>query len=168
MKTLVSFGIAAKLSSSQVDYTAPIPNGVVYYIPYASKSPRDYKRQPTALRLLRDANRPMSHSKVAFVSKFLKHCNSAMLELPDIPVGNITKFKATSSNGSEVVFEFAYLHDAFEFRFPPPYNQKHEELRKISRDIIVVCNDIMQIDTKYNFAVMCFADQDPKLTTRLL
>lgn len=25
----------------------------------------------------------------------------------------------------------------------------------------------MQIDTKYNFAVMCFADQDPKFTTRL-
>ena len=169
MKTLVSFGIAAKLSSSQVsyEYTLPDPNGVVYYIPYASKSPRNYKCQPTALRLLRDANRPMSHSKVAFVSKFLEHCNSATLVLPDTPVGNIAKFKATSSNGSEIVFEFAYLHDAFEFRFSLLYNQKHEELREISRDIFVVCNDIMQIDTKYNFAVMCSADPDPTLTTRL-
>ena len=169
MESLVSFGIAAKLSSKQVNYTLPAPNGVVYYIPYASKSPRDYKCQPTALRLLRDVNRPMSHSKVAFVSTFLNHSNSnsASLELPDTPVGNITKFKVTSSNGSKVVFEFAYLPDAFEFRFQPPYNQKHEEIQEISKNIIVVCNDIMQIDTKYNFAVMCSADPDPKLTTRL-
>ena len=165
LETLVSFGIAAKLSSSQVNYTLPAPNGVVYYIPYASTSQRDYKCQPTALHLLRDVNRPMSHSKVAFISTFLNCCNSAMLELPDEPAGNITKFKVTSSNGMEVVFEFAYLPDAFEFRFPPPYNQI-KELKEISRNIIVVCNDIMKIDTKYNFAVMCFADQDPKLTTR--
>ena len=167
MESLVSFGIAAKLSSSQVNYTLPAPNDVVYYIPYASTSLRDYNCQPTALHLLRDFNRPMSHSKVAFVSKFLNHCNSALLELPDTPVGNITKFKVTSSNGSKVVFEFAYLPDAFEFRFQPPYNQKHEEIQEISKNIIVVCNDIMQVDTKYNFAVMCSADMEPKLTTRL-
>ena len=107
----------------------------------------------------------MSHSKVAFTSKFLKLCPSSKLELPDKPVGNIAAFKVFLSDVRSHSFDFVYIGDAIEFRFPSPYDQ--EELEQTCRNIFTVCHEIMPDTTKYNFAVMCSADKDPTLANKL-
>ena len=165
MDTLVSFGIATKIQKKQINGTFSTPNGFVYYVPNASNVSSDLECQPSALHLLRDLNRPMSHSKVAFTSKFLELCPSTMLELPDDSKSNFITFKTITSNNAEVVFAFVYLGDAIEFRFPP--SCKHEEIEDICRNIITVCHDIIPKETKYNFAVMCSADLDPTLAYKL-
>ena len=88
-----------------------------------------------------------------------------MLELPNDPKSNITTFKTISSNNMEVIFAFAYLGDAIEFRFPS--SCKHEEVESVCKNIITVCHDIIPHETKYNFAVMCSADPDPTLAYKL-
>ena len=165
MEVLVSFGIAAKLDSSQVNCALPAPNNIIYYVPNASTAEPNYECQPSALHLLRDIDRPMSHTKVAFTSKFLKLCPSSKLELPDKPVGNIAAFKVFLSDVRSNSFQFVYIGDAIEFRFPSPYDQ--EELEQTCRNIFTVCHEIMPDTTKYNFAVMCSADKDPTLANKL-
>ena len=165
METLVSFGIATKIPKDQISGTFSAPNGFVYYVPNASNVPSDQVCQPSALHLLRDPNRPMSHSEVAFTSKFLILCPSSILELPYDPKSNITTFKTITSNNVEVIFDFAYLGDAIEFRFLS--SCKHEEVEDVCRNIITVCHDIIPNETKYNFAVMCSADPDPTLAYKL-
>ena len=165
MEVLVSFGIAAKLDSSQVNCTLPAPNNIIYYVPNASTVEPKYECQPSALHLLRDIDRPMSHSKVAFTSKFLKLCPSSKLELPDQPVGNIATFKVFPSDVLSHTFDFVYIGDAIEFRFSSPCDQ--EELEQTCRNIFTVCHEIMPNMTKYNFAVMCSADKDRTLADKL-
>ena len=156
METLVSFGIATKIPNNRINGTSLTPNGFVYYVPNASNVSSDLVCQPSALHLLRDLNRPMSHSKVAFTSKFLELDPLSMLELPDDPRSNITTFKTISSSNVEVMFAFVYLGDAIEFHFLS--SCKHEEVKDVYRNIITVCHDIIPNETKYNFAVICSAE----------
>ena len=165
METLVSFGIATKIPKDQISGSFSAPNGFVYYVPNASNVPSDLVCQPNALHLLRDLNRPMSHSKVAFTSKFLKLCPSSMLELPDDPKSNIITFKTIPSGNVEVMFAFVYLGDAIELRFLS--SCKHEKVEDVCKNIITVCHDIISHETKYNFAVMCSAKPDPTLAYKL-
>ena len=165
MEVLISFGIGAKLKSSQVNCALPAPNNIIYYVPNASTAEPDYNCQPNALHLLRDIDRPMSHSKVAFTSKFLKLCASSKLELPDKPVRNIATFKVFSSDVLNHVFDFVYIGDAIEFRFSSLCDE--EELKQTCKNILTVCHEIMPNTTKYNFAVMCSADADPTLADKL-
>ena len=158
MKTLVSFGIATEIPIIQINGIFSPPIGFVYYVPNASNVSSDFECQPSALHLLQDLNRPMTHSKVAFTSKYLELFPSTMLELPDDPKSNIITFNTVSSNNIKVIFEF-------EFRFPP--SCKHEEVEDVCRNIITVCRDIIPIETKYNFAVMCSADPDSTLAYKL-
>ena len=161
MSFLTSIGLAVKLPSAQ--FSIKLNDDYAYYIPNVCTAKPIQECDPTALHLLRDINIPMSHIKVKFTSFILKEHPCTMLELPEEPHINVTRFRAfpfDSPNHQGVIFDLVYLGDAIEFRFPIPYDQSCIE--EICTLIITVCHKIMPLDVKYNFAVMCSDDPNPE------
>ena len=161
MSFLTSIGLAVKLPSGQ--FSIKLNDDYAYYIPNVCTAKPIQECDPTALHLLRDINIPMSHIKVKFTSFILKEHPCTMLELPEEPHINVTRFRAfpfDSPNHQGVIFDLVYLGDAIEFRFPIPYDQSCIE--EICTLIITVCHKIMPLDVKYNFAVMCSDDPNPE------
>ena len=136
----------------------------VYYVPDASTAPAIIDCELNALCLLRDVNRPMIHSKVAFTKLFLKRYEEAMLYIPEHPHINVTSIRAHSrSTDDGVIFKMVYLGDAIEFRFPP--QQLYED---VVEQVIAVCHKMMEMTNfKYNFAVMCSNEADQTAVYKL-
>ena len=166
MSSLVHFGIALEIDPSQIIGNVPPLNDHehVYYIPDASTESALIDHEVNALCLLRDVNRPMIHSKVAFTKLFLKMYDKAMLYIPEYPHINVTSIRAHSDNTEDgVIFKLVYLGDAIEFRFPP--QQLYED---VVEQVITVCHKMMKMTTfKYNFAVMCSNEVDQSAVYKL-
>ena len=166
MSSLVHFGIAVEVKPSQISGSLPplLYHKYVYYVPNASTAPAITKHEPNALCLLRDVNRPMIHSKVAFTKLFLKMYEKAVLYIPEHPHVNVTSIRAHSdSNNDGVIFKMVYLGDAIEFRFSP--QQLYED---VVEQVITVCHKMMEITKfKYNFAVMCSNKADQTAVYKL-
>ena len=166
MSSLVHFGIALEVDLSQISGSlSPLSDHKhVYYVPNASTAPAITEHEPNALCLLRDVNRPMIHSKVAFTKLFLKMYNKAMLFIPEDPHVNVTSIRAHSDSTDDgVIFKMVYLGDAIEFRFPP--QQLYED---VVEQVITVCHEMMKMTSfKYNFAVMCSKEVDQTAVYKL-
>ena len=166
MSFLTSIGLALKLESKVLNI--PLSDQFVYYIPNVSKGKPILECEPTALHLLHDLNMPMSNFKVKFTDFFLKEYKSTILEMPKEPHINVCSFRAFPSNipgHMGVIFELVYLGDAIEFRILTPYD--HSCFEEICTQIIRVCHKIMPQEVKYNFAVMCSDDPNPKAIYKL-
>jgi hypothetical protein len=149
MKFLESVNLAVKLPSCKFDKS--LDDSYAYYLPNARNSPAtdlQKKCNPTSLHLFRNLSRPTLHLQVLFAKVLLKD-DSFMLDmsLTHEPCNIMTRFKAINEG---IVFDFVYLGDAIEFRFP-----NDDATPEICRKIIVVCKEILPDDIKYNFAIMC-------------
>ena len=166
MRSLVHFGKAVEVEPSQISGNLSLfsDHEHVYYVPNASTASAITEHEQNALCLLRDVNRPMIHSKVAFTKLFLKMYDKAMLHIPKHPHVNVTSIRAhCDSTDDGVIFELVYLGDAIEFRFPP--QQLYED---IVEQVITVCHKMMEITKfKYNFGVMCSNEADQTAVYKL-
>ena len=166
MSSLVHFGIALEIDPSRIISNLPplSDHEHVYYIPDASTASAITEHEQNALCLLRDVNRPMIHSKVAFTKLFLKRYKKAMLFIPEYPHVNVTSISTYSDSTDDgVVFNLVYLGDAIEFRFPP--QQLHED---VVEQVITVCHKMMEMTNfKYNFGVMCSNEVDQTAAYKL-
>lgn len=171
MASLVDFGIAAKVPSSKISGQCFVNDKeYVYYIPNACTTSPIAEHQPNTLCLLRDINRPMSHSKVAFTNKFLELFPNSLLHMSDKPHPvNVTYIKInidTAVADSVNTLEIVYFGDAIEFRFP--LKEKRHVNEHVLIQIITACHKIMlPTNIKYNFAVMCSIKSDPTALYKL-
>ena len=166
MSFLTSIGLALKLESKVFNIT--LSDQFAYYIPNVCTAKPILECEPTALHLLRDLNIPMSNFKLKFTDFFLNEYKSTILEMPKEPHINVSSFRAFPSNIPDhngVIFELVYLGDAIEFRILTPYD--HSCIEEICIQIISVCHKIMPQKVKYNFAVMCSDDPNPKAIYKL-
>ena len=161
MSFLTSIGFATKLSSLQVNFS--IKDQYAYYLSTVCTASPILTCDPASLHLIRDVNIPLSNFQNIFVTTFLRLYSLTILEIPDDPHNNITRFRAFPSNTSNnegVVFDLVYLGDAIEFRFPTVFNEVSSDHIDVCTQIITVCHKVMPSGSKYNFAVMCSADPD--------
>ena len=161
-----SIGLAVKLPSEQLSIT--LSDQFAYYIPNICTAKPTLECEPTALHLLHDINEPLSHFKVKFAASILKEYHFTRLEMSKEPHINVTRFRAFPSSvpgHKGVIFDLVYLGDAIEFRILTPY--EHSCTEEICTQIITVCHKIMPQKVKYNFAVMCSEDPNPKAIYKL-